>query len=140
MSIRCPSMYSSQWLFQDFLDEEIEGIQFRSLQVKYDGEPFYRVSETFDYSNPPYPDEKQRGGHIVAELFYELNGKLVTLQDWTHSWKDDWPIRIGLNYMVRCMYRKTQQYTIRVRKENYPFWVSEELFPYDNLNNSYLIR
>ena len=140
MAIRKPAIDSYNWLYQDFFDFMEDGIEYRHLQVKYDGEPFFRNSETYDYSNPPYSDNQQRGGHIVAEIEYSVAIKLITVLDWTVNWQDEWPLRLAANYLIRCKYRPTLGYVVRVNKEVSPFWVTEQFNPYDNLSNSYLVH
>ena len=139
MSIRRPAIDDPAWLFQDFLEERDGVTQHRALRVKYDGEVFDRVSETFDYSNPPYPDAQQRGGDIVAEIFYTRVDKLITIDDWYVNWQDDWPLRLAAEYLTRCMYRLSLGYIVRVSKGNYAFWVSEYFRPTDKSPNSYLL-
>jgi hypothetical protein len=161
MAIRRPSISSPEWLFQDFLYQEatdLGGSELRYLQVKWDGEPFERVSQSFDYSNPPYSDPEQRGGSIVGQIDYELNPttKLVTIYSWNANWQDEWPLRLGVIHIRECLYRETQGYTIRVvgdqvynqageaievaNKDPYSFWASEQFNPLTNKPNDYLIR
>ena len=64
MAIRRPSIASPEWLFQDFLYQEAAGLggsELRYIQVKWDGEVYERVSQSFDYSNPPFVGPEQRG-------------------------------------------------------------------------------
>ena len=79
MAIRRPSINSPTWLYQDFLYFEDGEEKLRYLQVKWDGEPYTRVSQTFDYSNPPYSGSEQRGGDIVAQIDYTVNQRLITI-------------------------------------------------------------
>lgn len=140
MAIRRPSIYSPEWLFQDFLYQDTPEGQERYLQVKWDGEVFTRVSPSFDYSNPPYSDNEQRGGPIVAQIDYTVQGKIITINDWEVNWQDEWPLRVAVNYLINCMYPTTRQYVVRVAKDPYAFWVSEAIFPVTNLPNDYLFR
>jgi hypothetical protein len=132
MAIRRPSINSLNWLFQDFLYLDADGQQNRYLQVKWGGEPYYRVSESFDYSNPPYSNSEQRGGDIVAQIDYTLRDKLVTIDDWSVSWRDEWPLRLASNYLAQCLYSSRGGYVIRAPKEAYAFWVSERFTPLTN--------
>jgi hypothetical protein len=138
MAIRRPSIYSPTWLFQDFLYHENPPEELRYLLVKWDGEPFERVSETFDYSNPPYPDDEQRGGSIVARIDYTIEGFLVTIDAWETNWKDEWPLRLASNYLRNCKYRSVKGYVTQVPKEAYSFWVSEHYYPFSNDPNTNL--
>jgi hypothetical protein len=154
MAIRRPSINSPTWLFQDFLQFEDGAEQSRYLQVKWDGEIFERVSPSFDYSNPPYLDINQKGGPIVAQLNYTIEDKLVTVTDWFVNWRDEWPLRIGINYFRSCLYSPEKGYVLRVRqgevynqsgepipvanKDAYAFWVSEFFKPLTNLPGDYL--
>jgi hypothetical protein len=132
MAIRRPGISSPTWLFQDFLYYEDSPEELRYLVVKWDGEPFERVSETFDYSNPPYSDEDQKGGSIVARIDYTLEGYLITIDSWETNWRDEWPLRLAANYLQNCKYRSEQGYVIQVPKDAYSFWVSEYFRPYSN--------
>jgi len=132
MAIRRPGILSPGWLFQDFLYYSSPPQELRYLLVKQDGEPFERVSQTFDYSNPPYPDSEQRGGPIVARVDYTVEGYLVTIDSWELNWRDEWPLRLAANYLRNCAYRSVEGFLIQVSKEAYPFWVSEFFTPYSN--------
>jgi hypothetical protein len=68
MAIRRPSISSPEWLFQDFSYSEDPTGNLRYVQVKWDGEVYTRVSQSFDYSNPPYIGPEQRGGDIVGQI------------------------------------------------------------------------
>jgi hypothetical protein len=161
MAIRRPSISSPEWLFQDFLYQEsteLGGTELRYLQVKWDGESYTRVSQTFDYSDPPYVGPEQRGGSIVGQIDYEVNPttKLVTIYSWSVNFRDEWPLRLGSNYISQCLYPPQKGYIIRVvgdqvynqageaievaSKDPYAFWVSEQFNPFTNNPNDYLIR
>jgi hypothetical protein len=156
MAIRRPSIYSPTWVFQDFLYLDNSPEQLRYLQVKWDGSVYKRVSETFDYSNPPYSDSEQRGGQIVAQIDYTINGKVITINNWDVDWRDEWPLRLAVNYMINCMYPGKGGYFVRVQgqevynqageiipvsdKDPYAFWVSEYFKPLDNIPDDYLVR
>ena len=138
MAIRKPGIGNPNWLFQDFLYFEDGAEQQRYIQVKYDGEPYTVISETFDYSNPPYSNAEQRGGDIVAQLDYSVIGKSVTIESWDTEWRDEWPLRLAVNYIRQCLYPASKGYVIRVNKDAYAFWVSEQFKPITNLPDDYL--
>ena len=156
MAIRRPSIASPDWLFQDFLYHEESGVQYRYVQVKWDGEVYERVSHSFDYSNPPYTDSEQRGGSIVCQVDYTLSDKIVTITDWSVNWRDEWPLRLASEYITNCLYSRGQGYVHRVagdevynqageaistpNKNPYAFWVSEGFLPVTNVPNDYLLR
>lgn len=155
MAIRRPSINSPTWLFQDFLHQVTPDGQDRYLQVKWDGEVYERKSSTYDYSNPPFSDSEQRGGHIVAQVDYTLVGDLVTILDWYVNWRDEWPLRLASNYLKNCLYPSVKNYVLRVQGNEvynqageaiaspqhspYGFWVSEGFLPVTNDPNDYLI-
>ena len=138
MALRKPGIGNPNWLFQDFLYFEDGAEQQRYIQVKYDGEPYTVSSETFDYSNPPYSNAEQRGGDIVAQLDYSVIGKSVTIESWDTEWRDEWPLRLAVNYIRQCLYPASKGYVIRVNKDAYAFWVSEQFKPVTNLPDDYL--
>ena len=138
MALRKPGIGNPNWLFQDFLYFEDGAEQQRYIQVKYDGEPYIVISETFDYSNPPYSNAEQRGGDIVAQLDYSVIGKSVTIESWDTEWRDEWPLRLAVNYIRQCLYPTSKGYVIRVNKDAYAFWVSEQFKPVTNLPDDYL--
>lgn len=161
MAIRRPSVSSPDWLFQDFLYQETTGLggsELRYVQIKWDGEVYTRQSETFDYSNPPYVGPEQRGGSIVGQIDYDLNAstKLITIYAWQTNWRDEWPLRLGINYLTQCLYPPTSGYTIRVAGDEvytqagaaiddpnnfpYAFWVSEQYGVLSNEPDTYLVR
>ena len=140
MAIRRPSIYSPDWLCQDFLYQEDGDLQERYIQVKWSGEPYERVSETFDYSNPPYSNSEQRGGDIVAQIDYSIEGQVVTITGWDANWRDELPLRIGVNYLTNCLYKPARGYVIRVEKGAYAFWASEFFQPTSNDPFDYLLR
>lgn len=134
MAIRRPSYYSPTWLNQDFLYLQDGAETLRFLVVKQDGSVYERESETFDYSNPPYTDDEQRGGEIVGRIDYSVLGQLITIDDWQVNWRDEWPLRIAVNHLTNCLYPIELGYTVRVAKETaaYAFWVSEFFAPLTN--------
>ena len=161
MAIRRPAIASPEWLFQDFLYQastEIGGSDLRYVQVKWDGSVYTRVSQSFDYSDPPFVGPEQRGGSIVAQLDYEINvsTKLVTIYNWSVAWRDEWPLRLAVNYLTQCLYPGVKGYVIRVAADQvynqagepidqpnnapYAFWASEQFFPLTNRPDDYLIR
>jgi hypothetical protein len=161
MAIRRPSISSPEWLFQDFLYQESDllgGPELRYVQVKWDGKPYERVSQSFDYSDPPFVGPEQRGGSIVGQIDYEVNAstRLVTVYSWSVNWRDEWPLRLGVNYITQCLYPAERGYVIRVagdqvynqagepidvaNRDPYAFWVSEQFFPLTNRPDDYLLR
>jgi hypothetical protein len=159
MAIRRPSISSPDWLFQDFLYQAADapgGSELRYVQIKWDGQPYTRVSQSFDYSDPPYIGPEQRGGSIVGQIDYEVQGKIVTVTDWFVNFRDEWPLRLGANYLTQCLYPAQLGFVIRVvgnqvynqageaieqpNRDPYAFWVSEQFFPLTNRPDDYLFR
>ena len=156
MAIRRPAIASPEWVFQDFPYQATPEGEERFVQVKWDGEVYERISQTFDYSNPPYSDSEQRGGHIVAQLDYTVSPGLITITGWDVNWQDEWPLRLAVNYLVNCLYGFGKGYLIRVahdevykqdgtpvpvaNRDPYSFWVSEHFFPATNEPYDYLLR
>ena len=161
MAIRRPSISSPEWLFQDFLYQESDLLgapELRYVQVKWDGEIYERLSQSFDYSDPPFVGPEQRGGSIVGQIDYEVNAstRLVTIYSWSVTWQDEWPLRLGMNYITQCLYPSVRKYVVRVagdqvynqagepidtaNRDPYAFWVSEQYFPVTNKPNDYLLH
>lgn len=159
MAIRRPSISSPEWLFQDFLYQPAEmpgAPELRYLQVKWDGEIYDRVSQSFDYSNPPFVGSEQRGGNIVAQIDYTVQGTTVTVTDWSVNFRDEWPLRLAVNYLIQCLYPVERGFVLRVagdqvynqageaieqpNKNPNAFWVSEQFFPLTNRPDDYLYR
>lgn len=156
MAIRRPSINAPTWVFQDFLYSEESDRQSRCLQVKWDGQQFERISQTFDYSNPPFVGDQQKAGPIVAQIDYTVQGKVITINDWQINWKDEWPLRLAVNYIVQCLYPTQNQFVLRVagneaynqagepvylaNNSPYPFWISEQFLPVTNDPDEYLFR
>ena len=161
MAIRRPSIASPEWLFQDVLyqaSDLLGGDELRYVQIKWDGEVYERVSQSYDYSDPPYIGPEQRGGSIVGQIDYAVNAstRLVTIYSWSVNWRDEWPLRLGANYLAQCLYPGIRGYTVRVagnevynqageaieqpNKDPYAFWVSEQYLPITNKPNDYLLR
>lgn len=156
MAIRRPALSSPEWLFQDFLYQAVPGSEERYLQVKWDGEVYTRWSQSFDYSNPPYADLEQRGGDIVAQLDYTKSGKVITINNWWVDWRDEWPLRLAVNYISQCLYPSDRGFATFVNgqevynqageaipvasKDPYAFWVSEQYNPLTNQPDDYLVR
>ena len=156
MAIRRPSISSPDWLFQDFLYQSIPGSEERYLQIKWDGDIYTYVSQSFDYSDPPFTGSEQRGGSIVGQIDYTVSDKFITVTDWWVNWRDEWPLRLGSNYLIQCLYPAKDGFVVRVRgdevykqsgepvsvadKDAYAFWVSEQYFPVTNRPNDYLFH
>lgn len=135
MAIRRPSVYSGNFfVFQDFFYCEDETSESRYILVKYDTAEYETVGQTFDY---PSPDLK--GGSIVARVDYTIEGKLITLDHWEVFWRDEWPLRLAIQYFTNCLYRPGEGYTIRVRKEAYSFWISEMFTAVTNDPDDFLV-
>lgn len=132
MAIRRPSIYSPEWVFQDKLYLKDGNTECRFIEVKWDGVVFKRKSQTYDYSNPPYTDVEQHGGPIVARLDYTVEGLLVTIDSWEVNWRDEWPLRLAVNYLNQCLYPPVKNFVCRVDKSDIAFWVSEQFGPVDN--------
>lgn len=136
MAIRRPSVYQqSDFAFQDFLSHDNGTFQLRYLLIKHDGESFHLVKETFD-SNPPV----FQGGPVIGRIDYNLSDHIVEIYHWEVYWKDEWPLRLGVQYLVHCLYTSSQGFSVIVDKEQYPFWVSENFFPTTNSPNHYLMQ
>ena len=134
MAIRRPSVFSSEWLVQDFPLSIDGSTEWRYTQIKWDGLTFSRENETFDYSNPPYANSEQRGGPIIAQIDYNIVGNVITIEDWSTIWRDELPLRVGINNLVNCRYPHYKNWVVRVAKdtEAYAFFVSEYFLPYTN--------
>lgn len=137
MAIRRPSVFKQDlFVFQDFLyNEEVEGEELRYILAKYDGEPYEVVPQTFDYPTPEF-----KGGDIIARIDYSKTGKLIAIDHWEVNWRDEWPLRLAVQFMVNCLYPPTLGFTVTVTKEAYPLWVSENFFPITNDPYDYLIQ
>lgn len=135
MAIRRPSVFSqNQFVFQDFFFLEDESSESRYILTKFDGMQFETVGETFDY---PFPEVK--GGPEVARIDYTLEGKLVTIDHWEVYWRDEWPLRLTVQFLVNCLYPKSLGYVVRVNKEAYAFWASEWFVPVTNDPDDFMV-
>jgi hypothetical protein len=122
MAIRIPSELSKQWLCQDFLQADIPGGQLRHLRVKFDQENFTTIAESFDIG--------EQGGPIVGQINYTKIGMSITIDSWSFNWRDEWPLRIGVNHLVNCLYNTRRGFVHRViPRQAYAFWVSEDFVP-----------
>lgn len=136
MAIRRPSVYRQDlFVFQDFLYYEDGPEQGRYILGKYDGEPYELVGQTFDYPSPDF-----RGGAIVSRIDYTVIGEVVTIDSWEVNWRDEWPLRLAAQFLTNCLYPSGKGYVIRVNKEAYPFWVSENFFPLTNEPDDFLMQ
>lgn len=135
MAIRRPSVYSANlFAFQDFFYCEDESSESRYVLAKYDTAVYETVGQTFDY---PSPDLK--GGSIVARLDYTIEGKLITIDHWEVFWRDEWPLRLTVQFLINCLYPPVEEYTVRVRKDAYPFWISEAFTALTNDPDDFLV-
>jgi hypothetical protein len=109
--------------------------QFRSLKVKFFDEPPETKRELFN--------------NEVASIEYEVQlmpgvglgrPKLVTIVGWQHTWRDEWPIRLGMSYLTNCLFRPgTGAGTVfRVIKDPIAFWQSERFLPVGGHDDPYL--
>jgi hypothetical protein len=128
MAIRRPSLYrQSEWIYQDFFLFESGPEELRYAVIKYDGEAFELYKQTFDDSDPILT-----GGPIVARIDYTLVGQAVTIDSWEINWRDEWPLRLLVEWLTHCVYRRSLGYTVAVDKDAYAFWVSEVFVPTTN--------
>ena len=136
MAIRRPSVHrQGEFVFQDFLYFQDGASELRYVLGKYDGEPYESVAQTFDFPAPGL-----RGGSIVSRIDYTVSGKLLTIDSWEVNWRDEWPLRLAFQFLTNCIYSAAQGYSVRVHKDVYSFWVSENLFPVSNDPNDFLLR
>lgn len=136
MALRRPSVYRQDgFVFQDFLYHVDGTSELRYILCKYDGESFTTVGQTFDTA----PSDL-RGGNIICRLDYTVTGKLITIDHWELNWRDEWPLRLTVQYVLNCLYSPWRQYSVRVAKEAYPFWVSENMFPVTNDPEDFLLH
>jgi hypothetical protein len=136
MAIRRPSIYRQNlFVFHDFLYYEDGPEQGRYIVGKYDGEPYGLLGETFDFPSPSI-----KGGAVVSRIDYTLVGNLITVEHWEINWRDEWPLRLAAQTLANCIYPESKGFHIRVNKEAYPFWVSENFFPVSNVSDDYLIQ
>ena len=135
MAIRRPTVYrENQFIFQDFLFHQDGDTSLRYAVAKYDGEPFDTLASTFDISDPTYS-----AGSVVARVDYTVSEKLVIIDHWEINWRDEWPLRLTVQFLTNCVYRLGEGYQFRVNKDVYPFWVSENFFPVTNDPFDYLV-
>jgi hypothetical protein len=100
---------------------------FKSLKIKYTEEPIQNKSELFN--------------NEVAAIHYEVQDKIITIVAWdNYNWRDEWPIRLGLNYLTNCLYRPGYGYIFRVVKDPIAFWQSERFLPLGGHYDPYLVR
>lgn len=136
MAIRRPSVYSNKdFIFQDFFYAEDDFQELRYIEAKYDGYKYELVGQTFDY---PVPD--LHGGSVVARVDYTVEGKLITIDHWEVYWRDEWPLRLAIQFLTNCLYSGWQGYTVRVHKEAEAFWVSEWFKPLSNDPSDFLVK
>lgn len=136
MAIRRPSVFAqNQYVFQDFLDYTDGPEELRYLLIKWDGENFSLVKQTFDYNPPDFI-----GGPIIGRIDYSKVGQVIRIYHWEVNWRDEWPLRLGVQYLVNCLYKPESGFNIIVDKEQYAFWVSENFFPSTNSSDDYLMQ
>lgn len=136
MAIRRPTVYNqNEFVFQDFSYADDPPREYRYILVKYDGERYESVGQTFDYPSPDL-----RGGSVVARIDYTVEGKLITIDHWEVFWRDEWPLRLAVQFLTNCLYSGGQGYAVRVGKDAESFWVSEWFVPLGNTPGDYLIK
>jgi hypothetical protein len=102
-------------------------VQFKSLKIKFFDEPPETKRDLFN--------------NEVASIEYEVQDKIITIIAWNnYGWQDEWPIRLGLNYLTNCLYRPGQGYIFRVVKDPIAFWQSERFLPLGGHYDQYLVR
>lgn len=135
MAIRRPSIFKrNEIVIQDFQSHISNFEEFRFMLAKWDGEPFETVNQTFDY---PFPELK--GGPVISRVDYTVSGNLITIDHWETNWKDEWPLRLSIQYLVHCLYPESSGYSVRVKGEPREFWVSEKFEPITNSPDDFLM-
>lgn len=136
MAIRRPSVYRhNEVIFQDFLEYDAgSNGELRYVLAKWDGEPFEKVDQTFDYLGATL-----KGGPIVSRLDYTRQGTLITVDHWEINWRDEWPLRLSVKCLAYCLYPASSGYTIRVKGEPREFWISEKFEPLTNSPDDFLV-
>ena len=170
MAIRKPSRYTQQWYYEDVLEYEVtefpSGFAVYDPDAYYPMytyvEDFPLVSEGFlagfyskgaddavptqfrslkiKYFNEPPETKRDLFNNEVASIEYEVQDKLITIVGWQHTWRDEWPIRLGLNYLTNCLYRPGRGFVFRVIKDPIAFWQSERFLPIGGHYDPYVIR
>jgi hypothetical protein len=103
--------------------------------AKWDGEDFTEVGQTFDY-----PASQMKAGHVIARLDYTLLGQSVTIDHWEINWRDEWPLRLTTQFLAHCLYPSSLGYIVKVDKDAYTFWVSEDFVPLTNYPSDFLVH
>jgi hypothetical protein len=110
--------------------------QFRSLKIKFFNEPPESKQELFnnETASIEYEVQSMPGGLLGAP-------KLVTIVGWQHTWRDEWPIRLGLSYLTNCLFRPGvgAGTVFRVMKDPIAFWQSERFLPLGGHYDPYLV-
>jgi len=157
MALRTPSRYSTQWYYEDKLEYVITNPSTTFYEYDFDFQvpPNYFVFNTTLNAEGFYikgPSERQYKefrsltiklwdhediptrrqdtfNNEVAVIEYEVDQNLVTVTNWQHTWRDEWPIRLGFQYIRNCLYKPGQGYVLRVVKDPLAFWQSEGFEP-----------
>ena len=170
MAIRKPSRYTQQWYYEDVLEYEVtefpSGFAVYDPDAYYPMytyvEDFPLVSEGFlagfyskgaddavptqfrslkiKYFNEPPETKRDLFNNEVASIEYEVQDTLITIVGWQHTWRDEWPIRLGLNYLTNCLYRPGRGFVFRVIKDPIAFWQSERFLPLGGHYDPYVVR
>ena len=129
MALRTPSRYTPQWYYEpklEYVEPGDPGIEFRTLTIKL-----------WDWVDIP-TRRQDTFNNEVAVIEYEVEGKLITITNWQHTWRDEWPIRLGFQYIRNCLYKPGQGIVFRVEKDPEAFWVSEGFLPVTGKHGLYL--
>ena len=165
MALRTPSRYSRRWYYEDKLEYLIDddGTPFYIFDPVLKAPPNYlfNTEETPDgfYEILPTNHVYAEGRTLTVKLWdqedipirrqdtfnnevawieYEVDGHLVTITNWQHTWRDEWPIRLGFQYIRNCLYKPGQGTVFRVVKDPQAFWVSEGFLPVTGQLGEYL--
>ena len=165
MALRTPSRYTPRWYYEDKLQYVIDddGTTFyvynpdQSFPPNYlfytkeDPNGFYTVLPSNRvyvecrtltvklWDQDDIPTRRQDTfNNEVATIEYEVDQNLVTITNWQHTWRDEWPIRLGFQYIRNCLYKPGQGVVFRVVKNPQAFWVSEGFLPVTGQLGEYL--
>ena len=166
MALRTPSRYTPRWYYEDKLEYVIENPSTTFYEYDYDFQipPNYFVFDTelnmegFYVKSPSQRlykefrtltiklwDEddiptrrRDTFNNEVAYIEYEVDQNLITITNWQHTWRDEWPIRLGFQYLRNCRNKPGQGTVFRVEKNPLPFWVSEGFLPVTGHADPYL--
>ena len=165
MALRSPSRYSPRWYYEDkleyLIDELGESLFIYNPDFSYPPEYLFNTEQnpagfyTIHPSGRVYvecrtltiklwdqddiPTRRQDTfNNEVGWIEYEVDQKMVTITNWQHTWRDEWPIRLGFQYIRNCLYKPGQRTVFRVVKDPEAFWVSEGYLPVTGKFGEYL--